>query len=260
MNDGIPTCPDCGGPMHLESSAYGRAWECDQRAGAGGGCEGVIQLREDDELTELQIAETIARRTLGGDASAHQQRQLGYHPVIAPLEDIVRSGYLSSPQRRVLEEAQVIVVRLASAAALAKDQARRQEKVREAAMEERFRQALGLLRPSLAPDTTRLEASAVDLLALARFGGECSTVPDILAHDSIEELENRLRRRSMGEQRIAAAVIFAELVSAHQDLREGISRRLEPALRAHRGPTRADSHGQRRRRCPLCNHHRGRGR
>jgi hypothetical protein len=211
--------------MHLESSAYGRAWECDQRAGVGGGCEGVIQLREDDELTELQIAETIARRTLGGDSSAHQQGQIGYHHVIGPLEEIAKSGYLSSPQRRVLEEARVIVERLASAAALAKDQARRQEKVREAAMEERFRQAMGLLGPRLAPDTTRLEASVVDLLALARFGGDaCATVPDILANDSIEELENLVSSRAAGEQRTAADVIFADLVSAHQGLREGIAR------------------------------------
>jgi len=225
MKDGIPACPDCGGPMHLESSAYGLAWECGQRAGVGGGCEGVIQLREDDELTELQIAETIARRTLGDGSSAHQQGQPGYHHVIGPLEEIARSGYLSSPQRRVLEEARVIVERLASAAVLAKDQARRQEKAREGAMEERFRQAMGLLGQSLAPDTTRLEASVVDLLALARLGGDArSTVPDILTHDSIEELENLLRSRSMGEQRTAADVIFADLVSAHQDLREGISR------------------------------------
>jgi len=225
MNDGIPTCPDCGGPMHLESSAYGRAWECDQRAGAGGGCEGVIQLREDDELTELQIAETIARRTLDGDASAHQQGQPGYHHVIGPLEEIAKSGYLSSPQRRVLEEARVIVERLASAAALAKDQAGRQEMAREAAVEERFRQAMGLLGPSLAPDTTRLEASVVDLLALARFGGDaCPTVPDILANDSIEELENLSSSRAADEQRSAADVIFADLVSAHQSLREDISR------------------------------------
>ncbi|AGA92389.1 hypothetical protein Thimo_3737 (plasmid) [Thioflavicoccus mobilis 8321] len=225
MKDGIPTCPDCGGPMHLESSAYGRAWECDRRVGVGGGCEGAIQLREDDELTELQIAEAIARRTLGGDSSAHRQGQPEYHHVIGPLEEIARSGYLSGPQRRVLEEARVIVKRLASAAALAKDQARRQEKAREAAVEGRCRQAMGLLGPSLAPDTTRLEASVVDLLALARFGGDaCSTGPDILANDSIEALENLLSSRAAGEQRTAADVIFADLLSAHQGLREGISR------------------------------------
>ena len=138
---------------------------------------------------------------------------------------MARSGYLSSPQRRVLEEARVIVERLASAAALAKDQARRQEKVREAAMKERFRQAMGLLGPSLAPDTTRLESSVVDLLALSRFGGDaCTTVPDILANDSIEELENLVSSRAAGEQCTAADVIFADLVSAHQGFREGISR------------------------------------
>lgn len=238
MKDGIPTCPDCGGPMHLESSAYGRAWECDRRVGVGGGCDGAIQLHEDDELTELQIAEAIARRTQGEGSSTRQQGQPGYHHVIAPLEEIARSGYLSSPQRRVLEEARVIVERLASAAALAKDQARRQEKAREAAVEERFRQAMGLLGPSLAPDTTRLEASVVDLLALARFGGDaCSTVPDILANVSIEEVENLLSSRAAGEHRTAADVIFADLVSAHQGLREDMSRdwstRSEPIEALH---------------------------
>ena len=65
MTDGIPTCPECGGLMHLESSAYGRAWTCDRRAGVGSGCQGAIQISGDDELTELQIAELIARQTPG---------------------------------------------------------------------------------------------------------------------------------------------------------------------------------------------------
>jgi len=171
---------------------------------------------------------------LGGDSSAHRQGQPEYHHVIGPLEEMARSGYLSGPQRRVLEEARVIVERLASAAALAKDQAPRQEKARE----ERFRQAMGLLGPSLAPDTTRLEASVVDLLALARFGGDaCVTVPDILANDSIEALENLLSSRAAGEHRTAADVIFVDLVSAHQSLREDMSRerstRSEPIEALH---------------------------
>jgi len=97
---------------------------------------------------------------------------------------------------------------------------------------------MGLLGPSLAPDTTRLEASVVDLLALARFGGDaCSTVPDILANDSIEEVENLLRSRAAGEHRSAADVIFSDLVSAHQSLREDMSRdwstRSEPIEELH---------------------------
>lgn len=43
-----------------------------------------------------------------------------------------------------------------------------------------------------------------------------AAVPDILANDSIEELENLLSSRAAGEHRTAADVMFADLVSAHQ--------------------------------------------
>ena len=77
------------------------------------------------------------------------------------------------------------------AAELAKDRAKRQEKRREAEREARLRQALGLLGPSLAPDPTRLEASAVEMLALGRFAER----HQFMGWDSIEEMEASLRRR-----------------------------------------------------------------
>jgi len=98
---------------------------------------------------------------------------------------------------------------------------------------------MGLLGPSLAPDSTRLEASVIDLLALARFGADgCSPAPNILADGNIEELDNDLRRRAMGE-RTPIDVMFADLVSAHQRLREAISKewsaRSEPIEDLHAG-------------------------
>jgi len=239
MTDGIPTCPECGGSTHLESSAYGRAWTCDRRAGVGDGCQGAIQISGDDELTELQIAELIARQTRGNATEAQQEKHLGYRDVIDALEAIAKSGYLSNQQRGVLQKARAVVERLADAAALAKDQEGREERAGEAAMEKRFQQAMGLLGPSLAPDSTRLEASVIDLLALARFGADgCSPAPDILAHGNLEELDNDLRRRAMGEH-TPIDVMFSDLVSAHQRLREAISRdwsaRSEPIEDLHAG-------------------------
>lgn len=192
MKDGVPVCPDCGGPMHLEKSAYGRAWECDRRLGLTR-CPGVIQIHDDDPLSELQIAEAIARSALTGSKD-DQQQQAEYRGVSGPLGEIAASPYLSGPERQTLQEAQAIVERLARAAELAKDRAKREERQREADQDARLRQALGLLGPSLAPDPTRLEASAVEMLALGRFA-ECDR---IMACDSLDELETSLRRRARG--------------------------------------------------------------
>lgn len=217
MRDKTPACPECGGPMHLESTAYGRAWECDRRRGISW-CAGAIQIRDDEVLSELQIADAIARRTLSGSKN-HQQDQTRYRRVSGPLGEIAKSWYLSGPERHLLEEAWAIVERLANAAELAKDRAKRLEKAREAERQERLRKALGLLGPSLAPDPTRLEASAVDLLALARFAEQ----DRLLAWDSIEDLEASLRRRAMAGKALVDA-LFADLVSAHQTLREDLAR------------------------------------
>jgi hypothetical protein len=91
-------------------------------------------------------------------------------------------------------------------------------------MEQRFQQAMGLLGPSLAPHPTRLEASVIDLLALALFGVEaCSLDPEILTEHSIEILDNDLQRRcSEGDSLLDA--LFADLVAIHQRLRESIAR------------------------------------
>lgn len=217
MKDGAPVCPECGGPMHLEKSAYGRAWECDRRLGLTW-CSGVIEIHDDDPLSELQIAEAIARRALTGSKD-YQQQQAKYRRVSGPLSEIAASPYLSGPERQTLQEARAIVERLARAAELAKDRAKRQEKQREADREARLRQALGLLGPSLAPDPTRLEASAVDVLAMARFVERLS----FRDWDSIEEMEASLRRRSRGEQPLLN-VLFTDLMDNYQTLREDLAR------------------------------------
>lgn len=217
MKDGIPACPECGGPMHLEKTAYGRAWECGRRLGLTW-CSGVIQIEAEEPLTEFQIAESIARRALTGSKD-HQQQQAKYRRVSGPLGEIAASPYLSGPERKTLQEARAIVERLARAAELAKDRAKRQEKRREAEREARLRQALGLLGPSLAPDPTRLEASAVEMLALGRFAER----HQFMAWDTIEEMETSLRRQARGEQSLID-VLFADLIDRHQTLRQDLAR------------------------------------
>lgn len=217
MKDGIPVCPECGGPMHLEKTAYGRAWECDRRLGLTW-CSGAIHIHDDDPLSELQIAESIARRALTGSKD-YQQQQAKYRRISGPLGEIAASPYLSGPERQTLQEARAIVERLARAAELAKDRAKRQEKQREAEHEARLRQALGLLGPSIAPDPTRLEASAVEMLALGRFAER----HQFMGWDSIEEMEASLRRRARGEQSLIN-VLFADLLDRHQILRQDLAR------------------------------------
>ncbi|MEA3643022.1 MAG: hypothetical protein VBE63_24225 [Lamprobacter sp.] len=159
------------------------------------------------------------------------------------LAGIAKSGYLSHQQRDVLQQALGIVSLLADAVELARDQARLQEKAADEAMEERFQQAMGLLGPSLAPDPTRLEASVIDLLALALFGGEaCAPGPEILSERSIQAWDNDLRDSSSSADALLDR-LFADLVAAHQHLRASISRtwsaRAEPIEDLHAGFTEA---------------------
>lgn len=222
MKDGIPVCPECGGPMHLEKTAYGRAWECDRRLGLTW-CSGVIQIEDEEPLSELQIAEAIARRALTG-AKDYQQQQAKYRRVSGPLAEIAGSPYLSGPERQTLQEARAIVERLAQAAELAKDRAKRQEKQREAEREARLRQALGLLGPNLAPDPTRLESSAVEILAMARLVERHHFMGwDGIDQKRGEEMEASLRRRARADQSLLD-VLFADLIDRHQTLREDLAR------------------------------------
>lgn len=240
---GIPRCPECHGPMHLDSSAYGRAWVCDRKAEVEGGCQGTVQLRGDDELTELQLAELILRQPSDNASEAYIKTLLNYREVADALAGIAKTGYLSHQQRDVLQQALGIVGRLADAVELSRDHARLQKKAADEAIEQRFQQAMGLLGPSLAPDPTRLEASVIDLLALALFGSEASA-PDleVLSERSMQALDNDLRDSSYGADALLDR-LFADLVAAHQHLRASISRtwstRAEPIDDLHAGFTEA---------------------
>ena len=218
MTGRIPACPDCGGPMRLTGSAYGRAWNCRLGQDAGSGCQGVILLTEDDCLTSLQIAEDLAIR---GDAGfeADAMGQGGYRFLSESLGSLSMSPYLSSAEKRLLAEAQAIVDRLSEAVDLARDEGRQQGKLEEANREERYRQALGLLGPALAPDPIRLEASAVALLALDRYSG-AGQFDDA---DPDDDLEIGLRPQAAANQN-PLDLLFRDLVSAHQRLREAIAR------------------------------------
>ena len=218
MTGRIPACPDCEGPMRLTGSAYGRAWRCRQGQDAGSGCQGVILLTEEDCLTSLQIAEDLAIR---GDAGseADAMGQGGYRSLSASLDGLRMSSYLSSAEKRLLAEARTIVDRLVEAADLARDEGRRQGKLEEANREERYRQALGLLGPALAPDPIRLEASAVALLALDRYSGagQFDDADPVAGAESVQRFQAAANQNPLD-------LLFRDLVSAHQRLREAIAR------------------------------------
>jgi hypothetical protein len=190
MRDKIPVCPICGGPMSLASTAYGRAWECGQQRGISR-CPGFIPIADDEVLSELQLADVIARGTLGS-SGAHQKEQARYRRVSGPLGQIAKSRYLSGAERRLLEDARAIVERLANPAALAKDRAKRLEKRREATRRER--------------------------LALASFARH----DGLLAWESTEDVEARLERAATGGKTRVDALL-AQLVAAHQTLREDLA-------------------------------------
>ena len=98
----------------------------------------------------------------------------------------------------------------------------------------RYRQAQGLFGLTLAPNPSRLEASAVALLALDRYGGEGHFGDG----DPIEAIETALGCQIEGDQS-SQDLMLHNLLSCHQRLRESIawdwSGRTEPieGLHAH---------------------------
>jgi hypothetical protein len=175
-------------------------------------------LTEEDCLTSLQIAEDLAGR--GGTGSEGDAMGLGgYRSLSESLSGLSRSPYLSSAEKRLFAEAGAIVDRLAEAADLARDAGRRKEKRKDADREARYRQALGLLGPALAPDPSRLEASAVALLALDLYSG-AGQFGDA---DPVECAEIVQRHQAEADQN-PLDLLFRDLVSAHQRLREAIAR------------------------------------
>jgi hypothetical protein len=204
--------------MRLTCSAYGRVWKCRQGQDAGSGCQGAIPLTDKDGLTSLQIAEDLAGRG-GAGSEGDAMGQGGYRSLSESLSGLSRSPYLSSAEKRLLAETAEIVDRLAEAADLARDADRRKERLEEADREARYRQALGLLGPALAPDPIRLEASAVALLALDRYSGT-GQFDDA---DPVEGAEIVQRRQTAADQN-PLDLLFRDLVSAHQRLREAIAR------------------------------------
>jgi len=204
--------------MHLAASAYGRSWECDQHESVASWCPGAIQIVDDEVLTDLQIAEAIARRSTD-ESNSSPQEQSRYRSISGPLRELTKNPYLSGPEKRVLDEATAIVERLTDAADLAQDQDKRQERGGQVEQERRYWQAMGLLGPSLAPDPTRLESSVIDLLALDSFSGE----DQFGDYDTIEAFEIRLQRGAVGDQE-PIDTLMRSLASGHQSLRESLAR------------------------------------
>jgi hypothetical protein len=216
--EGIPVCPECGGPMHLERSAYGRTWECDRGRDLRSRCAGLIRIEDREPLTDLQLAEAMALRSFGGSKDRAKD-QASYRRLVTSLRELEASPYLSSPEREGLAEARGTVERLAKAAALAKDRAKRQEKAAEAEREARYREAAGLLAMSYPFDPNRLEATVIDLLALDRY-----THADwLIQPESVEGFADRLRRRAAPEQS-PMDLLLRELASQQEQVRAHVAR------------------------------------
>jgi hypothetical protein len=169
-------------------------------------------------LSDLEIAQDLARCAGGGSAERIEETAR-YQSLSRWLGALISSPYLAEPERRVLAEARAIVDRLAAAADLATDGARRQIKAGEAMREVRYRRALGLLGPGFAPDPARLEASVIELLALDRYSG----TGRFGGQDSVEAFEAALRRRA-GAEHSPMDLLFRDLEADHQALREAIAR------------------------------------
>lgn len=231
MSNAAPTCPQCGGPMQLDSSGYGRAWVCERFDALKNDCKGRIALADDESLTDLQLADEIAR-AVWGNAKESADLQAKYRRMATPLRDLAKSKLLSSAERRTLSEAAAIVTRLADAAELAKDQAKRQARAEEGEREQRYREALRLLGPPFAAVEENLQAAVIDMLALAR----CTGIGDLEHYASIEEFDAEVRNIRGGSDDGLGALL-GNLAAQHQFQRVGIasewSHRKEPVADLH---------------------------
>jgi hypothetical protein len=203
--------------MKLDSSAYGRAWVCERFEAIKHYCKGRIELADDESLTDLQLADEIAR-AIWGSAKDSAYLESKYRRLTTPLRDLAKSKLLSPAERRTLSEAAAIATRLANAAELAKDRAKRKAKAEEGERERRYREALGLLGPPFAAVEENLEAAVIDMLALARY----TRVGDLEHYTSIEEFDADVRN-IRGESDDTLGAVLGTLAAQHQFQREGIA-------------------------------------
>lgn len=231
MDESTPTCPECGGPMQLDSSGYGRAWVCERFMGIKNYCTGRIDLGADESLSDLQLAEAIARG-VWGSAKESADVQARYRRLATPMGELAKSKLLSPAEQRVVSEAAAIAMRLANAAELAKDRAQRKEKADEAARKRRYREAKALLGPPFAATPENLEAAVIDLIAVDRFtrSGEFEDVENIDQFNA--ELRNMLEN---SDDRLSSLMrnIAARHNFQREDLADSWALRQEPVPDLH---------------------------
>ena len=217
--------------MRLDSSGYGRAWVCERFDAITHYCKGRIELANDESLTDLQLADEIAR-SVWGNAKESADLQAKYRRIATPLRELAKSKLLSPAERRTLSEAVAIATRLANAAELAKDRAKRKAKAEEGERERRYREALGLLGPPFAAVEENLEAAVIDMLAVARY----TRIGDLEHYASIDEFDGEVRN-IRGESDDTLGAVLGSLAAQHQFQREGIasewSYRQEPVADLH---------------------------
>lgn len=180
--------------MQLDSSGYGRAWVCERFAAIKHYCKGRIELADDESLTDLQLADEIARG-VWGSAKESANLQARYRRLATPLHDLAKSKLLSPAERRAVSEAAAIATRLADAAELAKNHAQRKERTDDAERKRRYREAKAFLGPPFAATPENLEAAVIDLIAIDRFtrAGEFEDV------ETIDQFNAELRNMLEGE-------------------------------------------------------------
>jgi len=217
--------------MQLDSSAYGRAWVCERFMGIEHYCNGRIDLGDDESLTDLQLAEAIARG-VWGSAKESANLQAKYRRLANPLRDLAKSKLLSPAERRVVSEAAAIATRLANAAELAKDRAQRKAKADEAERKRRYREAKALLGPPFRATPENLEAAVIDLIAIDRFT-KAGDFEDIETIDQFNaELRNMLEG---GDDRLGTLMhnIAARHNFQREDLADSWAVRQEPVAELH---------------------------
>jgi hypothetical protein len=217
--------------MQLDGSGYGRAWVCERFAAIKHSCKGRIELADDESLTDLQLAEEIARG-VWGNAKESANLQAKYRRLATPLRDLAKSKLLSPAERRVVSEAAVIASRLANAAKLAKNDAQRKEKTDEAERKRRYREAKALLGPPFAATPDNLEAVVIDVIAIDRFtqAGEFEDV------ETIDQFNAELRNMHEGkDDRLGSLMhnIAARHNFQREDLADSWAQRDKPIADLH---------------------------
>ena len=144
----------------------GRVWRCSDWYKFGGEpCLTSLPIPGDERLTIATIAEDMARESFS-DSADQGKKQAGFRRIAGGLNKLKEGRqYLSDSEHETLKAAAELLERLGTAAEKAKRYKKKLEEEEKRRIDQRHREAMGLMKEAF--NTTDLVAQAVTVLSLA---------------------------------------------------------------------------------------------